>query len=516
MSGVTLPTLVRRVVRRNAERCAIVDVDGRERTYAWLDARSDAFAQALRSRGVGPGDRVGVWRRKDAETVAALLGIMRLGAAYVPVDATSPSRRNLRILADCEIAAMVGDEEAALRPGGTLEVPIVVAPDDVSAPLDLPEPGDDGTAYVLYTSGSTGEPRGVCIGHRQAVGFVDWCVRTFEADETCRCSSHAPFHFDLSILDLWMPLTVGGRVVLLGEETGMDPRRLPAVIAEQGITHWYSVPSILALMASQGRLEEHTSNTLRSVCFAGEVFPIEDLKRLRRSWAEPVFWNLYGPTETNVCTAYRIPDSIPEERTDPFPIGTACDHCRVIVADADGREVEPGRVGRILCHGGTAMETYWGIEPSAVPAFQEIAGERWYDTGDLGSRDGTGSIEFHGRRDRMVKRWGCRIELGEIEAELRRHESLSDVACVATDRGETMIHAFVVPKPGATPSVIDLRAYCGGHLARSMSPDRITILDRLPRTSTGKVDVRSLVDRLDVGGSAEASRFRSDPRGVDA
>jgi non-ribosomal peptide synthetase component F len=207
---------------------------------------------------------------------------------------------------------------------------------DVDAP-DLEPPSAEDLAYILYTSGSTGRPKGVCLEHRHATTFVDWCVRTFECGPDDRCSSHAPFHFDLSILDLWMPLACGASVALIEESLAKDPRGLPAFIDERGITIWYSVPSILSLMATHGRLDEHAHDRLRIVCFAGEVFPLPGLRALRTAWPEPDFWNLYGPTETNVCTALRLPATIEVDRTEPFPIGRACDHCEIRLVDDDGR-----------------------------------------------------------------------------------------------------------------------------------------------------------------------------------
>lgn len=493
MKHEIVPAMVARSMAAWSDRCAVVETDGTERSYAWLDDRSNRFACALQASGVGHGDRVGVCRWKSADTVASLLGIMRAGAAYVPVDPGSPPLRNETIFRDCEVRAVVLDAstESAIDLGDG--VARLVDPDAVDESFESPAVAAEDLAYILYTSGSTGRPKGVCIEHGQASSFVDWCIRTFEVDPSCRCSSHAPFHFDLSILDLWMPLAVGGCVVLLDEMVAKDPRRLPEVIAERGITNWYSVPSILSLMATHGRLDEHASSSLRTVCFAGEVFPIDGLRRLRDAWPHAIFWNLYGPTETNVCTAFRIPEVVPTDRDDPYPIGPACDHCRVIIADDDGREVDDGSVGRILCTGDPVMRTYWGRDPKDVEAFLDRDGIRWYDTGDLGVRGDGGVIEFHGRRDRMVKRHGYRIELGEIEAGLSVLETLDEVAVIATDDGgQTVIHAFVVPSSGMAVSVIQLRSHCAGHLPSYMVPDRFVSLDGLPRTSTGKVDYQAL------------------------
>ena len=488
----TLVAMVDASMRIHPDRVAVVDVDGDSTTHAQLARQADGFAAALLAAGVRRGDRVGVCRRKSAGTVAGLLGIMRIGAAYVPVDPSSPPQRNRTIFEDCGVTAILVDDEGSSEVSGSVPLIVGDVPPAVEAPpVDGPEP--DELAYILYTSGSTGRPKGVCLEHRNATSFVDWCIRTFGASYEDRCSSHAPFHFDLSILDLWMPLSVGGAVVLVEEGLARDPRRLPGFIADRGITNWYSVPSILSLMAEHGRLQEHDHGSLRVVCFAGEVFPIPGLRSLRSSWGGAEFWNLYGPTETNVCTAHRIPDLIEPDRIDPYPIGRPCDHCEVRIVDERGLNVEPGSLGRIVCRGGPVMRGYWGRRAEDTAAFLHLDGDRWYDTGDLGASNEEGEIVFHGRRDRMVKRHGYRIELGEIEAGLDHADFLSESAVVCVDeRGSIGIHAIVAPVAGEKASVIRLRTHCASALPAYMVPDRFHVVDSLPRTRTGKVDLERL------------------------
>ncbi len=503
MTGdTTLVALVGATVARHPRATAVVGPDGDRHDYAALDAMAGRFAAALVAAGVGRGDRVGVCRPKSFETVAALLGILRAGAAYVPVDPASPVERNRTIFADCAIRALVTDEASHARMGAIEgAVAVVGTPPEASAPKEAALSPDD-LAYILYTSGSTGRPKGVALTHRNAASFVEWCLATFAPSPADICSSHAPFHFDLSVLDLWMTLSSGAAIALVGESLAKDPRGLAAWVARERITIWYSVPSILGLMATHGRLEEHDHAALRAVLFAGEVFPMPSLLALRARWPGPALWNLYGPTETNVCTAFRLPDAIDAARTEPFPIGPACAHCEVRVVDDLGRTCAAGETGRIVCRGAPVTRGYWGLDPADTPAFVEIDGARWYDTGDLGVADPAGVVDFRGRRDRMVKRRGHRIELGEIEAGLCRAPVIAEAAAwsVATD-GEVRIHAAVVPADGARLGVIALRAIAAEHLPASMAPDRFVVLACLPRTTTGKVDYRSL-----ASGAAEGAR----------
>ena len=471
-SSLIAPVLV--AFREHASRTAVIDRSGRTATYGELDRRSLEFAGLFAANGVRAGDRVGVPMAKSIDTIAAFIGAMRLGAGFVPVDHSAPSVRNEHIFDDCSVALRCDE---SCQPDGSSD------PDAVTV-------GPDDLAYILYTSGSTGMPKGVPLTHRNAASFVSWCVRTLRPEADDVFSSHASFHFDLSVLDLWVPLWTGGTIALVPEDVGQDPRRLPGFIAERGITNWYSVPSILGLMVEFGALDQHDLGRLRTVCFAGEVFPLPPLRRLREALPDVRLLNLYGPTETNVCTWYEVPERIESGRTDPMPIGSACDHCTVgLFDDANRPVVARGEVARILARGAPVMDGYWGRDPEATPSLVMIDGERWYDTGDLGAWDDAGMILFRGRRDRMVKRHGYRIELGEIEAGLDRHADIQEAAVWATEQaGRVVIHAAVVPQGDAELGVIQLKLHCASALPAWMSPDRFQVLPVLPRTSTGKID----------------------------
>ena len=464
---------------RHADRPAIIDADGRVATYAELDLLSRRFGARFLDDGVKIGDRIGFSRTKSVETVAALIGALRIGASFVPVDHAAPEHRNEHIFEDCRVALRCGED--------------LLPSEQARAMEDCPS-DPDRLAYILYTSGSTGLPKGVPLTHRNAASFVDWCLRTLEPGVGDVFSSHASFHFDLSVLDLWVPLWSGGTIAIVPTDVGQDPRQLPGFIAERGITNWYSVPSILALMVEFGRLEEQDFSRLRTICFAGEVFPIPMLRRLREQLPDARLLNLYGPTETNVCTWHEVPERIDPERTEPMPIGRPCDHCEVALFDDELKRVETsGMTARILARGAPVMDGYWGHDPLEIPSLVIIRDERWYDTGDLGEWDSEGRLLFRGRRDRMVKRNGYRIELGEVEAGLDRHPEIQEAAVWSSEQdGRVLIHAAVVPRVGASLGVIQLKLHCASDLLSWMSPDRFQILDGLPRTSTGKVDYVAL------------------------
>jgi amino acid adenylation domain-containing protein len=356
-----------------------------------------------------------------------------------------------------------------------------------------PRPAD--LAYILYTSGSTGKPKGVMLSHENGVSYVDWCTEVFDPTPEDRFSSHAPFHFDLSILDIHVPLRHGATLVLVGEDVGKAPEPLAALIAEQRISVWYSAPSILAMLAQFGRLAEHDYSALRLVLFAGEVFAVKHLRSLAAQLPTPRYFNLYGPTETNVCTFYEVKLPVPEDRVVPYPIGATCSHLLCKAVDPEGREVARGEEGELCVTGRGVMQGYWALPEQSAKAFlTDAAGARWYKTGDIVTEAPDGDYTYLGRRDRMVKRRGYRVELGEIESALYRHPAIKEAAVVAKPDEELGVRltAFLSCRDTKRPSLIELKRFCSEHLPLYMVPDAFSWHDALPRTSTDKTDYQRL------------------------
>jgi len=493
------------------DRAAVVDPAGWEISYAELNRRADAFAEFLAARGVRHGDRVGVVLPKSVASLVAFFGTMKAGAAYVPVDCTAPSERGQRILTDCQVRAVVVDDRSAEAAPDDETVVVVrfgpeLTPSSDRGPSAKPaEPAPptprrlEDLAYILYTSGSTGMPKGVMLTHENAVSFVDWCSSVFDPTDTDRFSSHAPFHFDLSILDIYVSIKHGATLFLISEDLGKNPKELARFIGTHRLTVWYSTPSILTLLMQYGNLEAIDASSLRLVLFAGEVFPVKHLREVQRRWPAPVYYNLYGPTETNVCTFARIPADIPADRDTPYPIGFACDHCTALVLEEDGYEVASGEEGLLYMSGPSVFQGYWNRPEVNRTLLLERDGRRWYNTGDLVRWDPADGYVYLGRRDRMVKRRGYRIELGEIERALYLHPRVREAAVISTSYqdGGVRIVACVSCHDEANPSVIEMKTFCASHLPVYMSPDRFLFLPRLPRTSTNKVDYQTL--RQDSG-----------------
>jgi amino acid adenylation domain-containing protein len=506
--------------RRLPSQVAVVDPQRGSIGYGALDALSDRARNRLAALGVARGDRVGLFMRKGIDTVAALLGALKAGAAYVPVDPGAPPARGAYILHNCAVKAVVvdADREQALRSElaalGAAPALLVVDRDGaagLAATLDAADGAQpaaavatvrsapDDLAYILYTSGSTGKPKGVMLSHRNAVSFVDWCSEVFEPTAADRFSSHAPFHFDLSILDLHVCFKHGATLVLVGEDIGKDAPRLARLIADERISIWYSAPSILALLAQYGHLREHDYSALRQVLFAGEVFAVKHLRSLTELLPRPRYFNLYGPTETNVCTWHEVPLPVPAERSTPYPIGKTCSHLRSRVTDEQGVDVPAGSEGELCIAGPGVMQGYWALPEQTARGFHvDAQGTRWYRTGDIVTEDADGCHTYRGRRDRMVKRRGYRVELGEIEAGLYRHPGIKEAAVVAfadADAG-VQITAFLAAQDAAKrPSLIEMKRFCAEHLPLYMLPDRFVWQAALPKTSTDKIDYQRLKEQ---------------------
>lgn len=505
----TLPLLLRASATAYPNRIAVEDPErGTTITYRELDTRATELSKAMLRHGVRPGDRIGIYAPKSIAAVTGLFATLYARATYVPVDSSAPPARNAAIFSDSSIAlALVAeplvnglrnawdDQPLEILERACDDLVLVSAVPHSEAAVAQGEASPDEVAYILYTSGSTGKPKGVVHTHRSALSFINWCSATFEPTDNDRFSSHAPFHFDLSILDIFVPLKHGGTLVLIGDELGKQPLRLAPFISSSRITVWYSTPSILRLLAEYGRLDQLDFSPLRLVLFAGEVFPVKHLRALKRFWTGPRYFNLYGPTETNVCTYYEIPDSIPSDRAEPFPIGFTCSGDRAIVADDDGRELKLGDEGELLVTGGSVMRGYWNLPDRTARAFSvDEAGTAWYRTGDVVKESRSDGYVFIGRRDRMVKRRGYRVELGEIEAALYRHPLVAEAAVISTPDEENgvLIRAFLALSNGSRPSLVEMKRFCAGELPAYMIPDRFVFATSLPKTSTDKIDYQRL------------------------
>lgn len=489
-----------------------VDFAGQRMTYRALREGADRMASLLAEFGAEPGRQVAFCFRKSIDALIALFGIIRTGAAYVPLDPTWPAGRCAMICEDAGIALWVG--AAAPPPPVRVQTAITAAPAEGTVPLSAwrdsspiggePPAPNGGVANVLFTSGSSGRPKGVRITTRSLLHFSMWAVDAFGVCPDDRLANHAPYNFDLSTLDIFAAVRAGAAVVPVPERVKMFPFEMARYIAEQKISVWYSVPSALMMMQQRGKLAEHDMSALRHVIFAGEVMPKPALRAIARDLPGAALTNLYGPTETNACTYHRVtPEDLASD--DAVPIGRPISDTRVWIVDEALRPVggsESGAqgvsasAGELLVAGPTVTAGYLGdAELTAgrlvpAPGGDGVA----YRTGDRVRVRRDGALMFEGRIDRMIKSRGHRIEPGEIEAALAGHPGVQEAAVVALPDPVfgSRIKACVAPRAGRTLTDAELIAHCRERLPPYMVPDVWQYYERLPRTDREKVDLSLL------------------------
>lgn len=444
------------------------------------------------------------------------------GAAYVPLDPFAPVARVRFVIRDCGIRCLASHENKAtqlkelfLEETG-IECLIGVAPRsefparcipwaDVqqmtrSTLREIPAVEQD-LAYILYTSGSTGTPKGIMHTHRSGLSFAEWAVNTYDVRHEDRLSNHAPFHFDLSTFDLYASAIAGASVVVIPEAVTRLPASLAKLIESERISVWYSVPFALIQLMQHGNLAARDLSAMRWILFAGEPFPTKHLRAIMDLLPKVGFSNLYGPTETNVCTYYHVPP-LPADSDEPIPIGRPCANVEDLVVDAENQPVDEGEVGELLIRGGVVMQGYWGRPDLTQRGFfirpaHTFLQDIFYRTGDLVQRLPDGNYRFLGRKDRQIKTRGYRVELDEIETALLSHEMVHEAAVypVPDGQGSNLIEAGVILKPEASITETDLVEHIAKRIPPYAVPAKIIITDDFPRTSTGKINRRELQER---------------------
>ena len=509
-----------------------VAAGGQTLTYAELDRLSNQAAHALLARGVAPGDRVGILIPKSPAAVVAAFGVLKAGGCYVPLDPKSPAGRLSAMMVDSGAAVVLADaattHQAAALAGGVPRLRAVVVsgppegphrgPGDPSAPSPgFPGPAvvpweavlaqPDGAlagepaietdlAYILYTSGSTGTPKGVMISHRASLTFVEWAAACAGLTEHDRVCSPAPLHFDLSVFDIFATCKAAATMAVLPEQTSMFPARLAQWLETEQISVWYSVPSVLTMLAAYGNPAGSGLSALRAIIFAGEVFPAKHLSRLMTELPGARYLNWYGPTETNVCTWYEVPGAARAGLTGPVPIGKACANTGVFAVTGDGGRVSrPGDEGELHVRGPGLMHGYWGQPEKTrqvlvTNPLQHAYDEPAYRTGDLVTLDADGNYVFLGRRDGMVKTRGYRVELGEVESALYEHPAIREavVLPMPDELLGSRLRAIISTTGPRDLTRQDVLEHCKRRLPGYMVPDMVEFCEALPRTSTGKVD----------------------------
>ena len=512
--------------RATPDAVAVDTGDGAVLTYAELDRASSALASRLRAQGVAPGDLVGLLTEPGGDTVAGVVGILRAGAGWVPLDAAHPPARLTDQLERSRATALVchaatRSSAAELTAGAGITLVAADGPSsehdpEVPAPgPEAPAPTPDSLAYVIFTSGSTGRPKAVPITRRSMTNYLDWALATFEYREGDRLAQTASLCFDASVRQLLAPLLVGATVVTVPRQLLRDPEALLDRVEQARISVWSSVPSLWSrlLEAAETRVQDGGTapdlSALRWIHVGGEALPPAHVRR----WYDLFgpghrIANLYGPTEATINATFHIIDSRPAADVRSLPIGRPLTGTAVDVVAADGRRCAPGEPGELLIAGVGLTPGYLHEPELTAAAFTERDGCRWYRSGDRVRRGAEGVLEFLGRLDDQVKVRGHRVEPGEIESVLLTHPAVNRAAVVHRDE---RLSAFVECRPGvARPDSTALRAHLARTLPEYMRPTRIHVVDELPLTGTGKIDRAGLVAPVSESASKSASESASE------
>ena len=504
------PPLVHERFARQARRApdAVALVEGeRSLDYAALDRRANALAHRLVAAGVGSDVPVGVHLPRSIEQIVALLGILKAGGCYVPLDPAYPRRRLADACADARIKVAIGEAE-----GLPFLVDLVLTLDTAEADAPPPATALPGSlAYILYTSGSTGRPKGVAMPHAPLANLVAWQVSTDGRAE--RVLQFTTLNFDVSAQEIFATLGAGATLVIAAEEERRDSAALLRRLAEDRIGRMFLPASALQALAVAADREDCPPLALREIVTAGEQLQLSPpLRRMIAAHGIACLRNQYGPTETHVASELSLTGPV-DAWPDLPSIGSAIAGGRLYLLDEDGELVPDGLVGEIHIGGCLPARGYLGVPERTASNFlpDPFCGEpgsRMYRTGDLGRRRSDGGIDFLGRRDLQLKIRGVRVEPGEIEAVLHEAPGLREAAVVDGEdpAGGRRLVAFAVA-PGS--GVDALRRHCRSRLPEAMVPAMFVLVDSIPRTASGKVDRAGLaaaIPAAPAGGVGEMPR----------
>ena len=467
-------------------------------TYGELEARANQLAHRLRRLGARRGATLGICLERSPEMLIALLAVLKSGAAYVPLDPGSPRLRLQAMLDDSGPAAIITQPHLARSlPAHAAHVVLLDGSDTGDEPCASLEQDVSGfdPAYVMYTSGSTGEPKGVLVTHGSLSNHLLWRSRYFPLGPEDRCLQKAPLSFDDSVWEILEPLSAGACVVLARPHLEQDSAHLVELLAARGITAACFVPSVLRVLVEEPRLDE--CRALRRLSTGGETVSRALVRQVRERLPQVALYNGYGATETTIAaTFWNCADA---SAASTVPIGRPIFNTQVYLLDDERRLLAPGVTGELYVGGAGLASGYLNRPDLTAACFLDVCIEgattRLYRTGDLGRLGPDGVFEFVGRLDDQVKVRGVRVELGEVEAALSQHAQvkLTCVVCLERPDGQKRLIAHVVPRTADAPSPLELREFLRERVPAAMIPARFVDAVALPLTASGKIDRRRLL-----------------------
>ncbi|MFK5972004.1 MAG: amino acid adenylation domain-containing protein [Flavobacteriaceae bacterium] len=489
-------------------------------SYSDLELKTNQLAKYLVNAGVQKGDRVGIYMNRCLETAVAVYGIMKSGAAYVPLDPQAPHTRTLFLLEDCGIKFLVSTAKQSKRIvmllkkssplryiiGLSGELPITTISWDAIYRISMENYkavkilGQD-MAYIMYTSGSTGVPKGIMHTHNSGLNYAKLSVNLYGLYREDRVGNHAPLHFDISTFGYFSAPLAGATTIIVPDAYTKLPASLAELMEKEKLTIWYSVPLALIQLWLSGVLKKNGLYSLRWVLFGGENFTVKYLRALMQYWPHAKFSNVYGPAEVNQCTYHHLQE-LPDLE-DQIPIGQVWDNTEYKILNKNDEQVPPGTIGELVVRTCTMMKGYWNNKDLTEKSlYRETIGPQlefvYYRTGDLVNQNQKGALVFMGRNDRQVKIRGYRVEIDEVEAILTRHEKVKEAAVYVIEKEnnnrELSAAVLLMPKSKAKPQ--ELVSFCKLLLPSYAIPNKIDILDNFSRTSSGKIDRESIKNSL--------------------
>ncbi len=504
-----VPDVFRQVVETHHDRAALVMSEREVVTFAELDRLSDKVALFLRRQGVSKGDRVCIRLDKCALTYSIIVACLKVGAPYFVVDPSNPSARIGHILDKCKPRLVFSAREASLD---LLDHNVIVvdrenefaAINSVGDGAFEPDTDIVGTdpAYIMFTSGSTGFPKGAVMSHANLLNFTQWARWEFSVTSDDVFTNVNPLFFDNSVFDFYASIMNGASLVPFDAATMRDPYGVLRRIDELRCTIYFSVPSLLIYFQTLKMITPSSFPHVRTVIFGGEGYPKTKLKELFDCFhARAELVNVYGPTEcTCICSAYRVTKADFEDLDGYPPLGGPIPNFSFAILDKQGQAAAPGEVGELCLAGSCVGLGYFNDPELTQEVFRQNPlnshyHERTYRTGDLVrlSTD-DGKIYFVGRKDSQIKHQGYRIELGEIEHALCRIPGVDEAVALHTARdGISLIIAVIASRNGITANAV--RTQVSNLVPAYMVPGRVTVLDRLPKNDNGKIDRNLLKTR---------------------
>lgn len=486
---------------------------------------SNKLANCLISENIKRQDRVVIYHKRSYKTIVALMGTIKADAIYVPVDPKVPIDRLDKIIKDCSPSAIICDKKRLKEINkiafkNKIKVIVLgykkkIAPIDKkinivfqdlidSQPDRCPDYRniDTDLAYILYTSGTTGDPKGVMITHLNIVNYIEWAVSYFGIKKRDRILSTAPFHFDMSTFDIYASLKSGAALCIASEELLLFPSMLLRLIEKEKISIWKCISSLLMYIARAASLEKYKLCNLEKIIFSGERLPTKYLIEWMKNFPKKRFYNAYGPTEaTGISTCYEI-KGIPEDNSIQIPIGKPCKNTEVFILKADNTVAKKGEIGELCICGSCLSKGYWNDQEKTENKFFRYSSDekiykKVYQTGDLALEGENGEILFMGRNDSQVKYLGYRIELSEIENAILSNKKVCDAIVILYKNENNDIDQLVsFVEAGKDFNAEELLDELKTILPHYMIPSRIKVVGELPRTNRGKIDRKKIIEEI--------------------